>query len=504
MKNKKKSLAYLITLSENHILPGIMLLRTLRPMTCCRIVIVGNLKNQNTIQLLLDYNAEYINENEINMEGRFPEVTWDEKFREVGWYKQQFIKLCIDRFMAEETVIALDSEVFVFNNWDEKNFFNEHEQPLLLSWVPKKRKSDWDYMMYKGAAYVLQDVPQCKNIMTYANSDNYRRHISGVSIWSQKNIKTLWSILDKNNGIQRFKELFNGVQLSFSEMELYGLAAKYGLFENSTKVDIKDALLGWYDVHNDPQFNIFAKKSPMWSMCQNYQKYQSSFQYWSYMVSCCKHLQTKFPDQYYWSIEDEALLQFEYCDLAGIRYFNKYKYQLDYTEKKRFQTMFEALNILSNIESPVIVETGTLRDVTLGGGHSTYKFAEFAQRYDGRAHTVDINPQSIEFCKIATFQYQDIISYNAMDSVSYLQSFNDKIDFLYLDSFDSTPGHEEEAAQHQLEEIKAALPRLAKNCIILLDDAALPHGGKTRYSSTYLEDNGFKLLLDQYQKLYAR
>ena len=64
---------------------------------------------------------------------------------------------------------------------------------------------------------------------------------------------------------------------------------------------------------------------------------------------------------------------------------------------------------------------------------------------------------------------------------------------MYLDSFDSGPGFEEKAAQHQLKEIESIYEKLKKDTMILLDDAPNDlSGGKVKYSYKYLIDKNAK------------
>lgn len=498
-----KSLAYMITLSERHLLPCIMLLRTLRNLTDKRIVVVGNLESEQMIEFVKGYGVEYIDEDSLDMSGRLPEQPKQRKYREWGWYKQMFIRLCIDRFMDEEHIVVLDSEVFMFDNWDENRLFNEEGAPRVLSWVPQNRKSDWDYLMYRGSAYVLQDFPGCEDIMEYANSDSFRRHINGIVFWSTSNVRALWEQMEEYGGTKRLTELFDHVPLAFADHVFYGLAAERGVFDNAQKPEIYDGILGWYDVHQDPVFDAF-KENPMWSMCQSYFDYQDPVSYSNFMVSMCIRLKQKLSPLDYWTLEDESLLDLSYAGERSIKYFEKYRSQLDFTENKRFETMYRALELIDDCDKPVMVETGILRDPTIGGSHSTYKFGEYASRKNGRLHSCDISKEAVNFAQVASHQYSDNITYYCSDSVEFLDRFPDRIDFLYLDSFDSGPGQEEEASQHQLKEIQACFSKLSDHAVVLLDDAGIPEGGKTRYSCKYLEENGFRLEKDSCQKLYVR
>ena len=57
------------------------------------------------------------------------------------------------------------------------------------------------------------------------------------------------------------------------------------------------------------------------------------------------------------------------------------------------------------------------------------------------------------------------ISASQADSISFLSSYTKPVDVLYLDSLDTTePGH----AEHCLQELQAALPRLRRAASIFL------------------------------------
>lgn len=503
----KSKLSYLITVSKAHIVPAEMLLFTLTKKTSNPIVVVGNL-NESQISKIVSYGVKYIDENDINMSGRLPQVKWQEKYRGFGWYKQMFIRLSIDRFMSSDQVVILDSEVFVFDNWDEARLYDSKTgSPRMLYWIPKNRKPNWDYKMYKGAAYLLSFLPECEGIMEYADSNNYHRHISGVVLFSTKNVAKLWERLSEATDLNRnITVLFNDKKdLAFSDHDLYGLAVEYGVFDSVVPTEQFDNLLGWYDNHDDPVFNKF-KDGAMWSMCQNHSSYPNIKQYYGYMQKAAQKLKVSLPEtRAYWNKEDLPLINNKIGNLDNIEYFFKYSRQLDYTFRRRFITMLTSLRyIYENTNNPVIVEVGTLRDSTKGGGHSTYKFAEYCAKFGGELHTVDISKDALEFSKKATKEYMPWISYHNQDSSIFIENFNKKIDFLYLDGFDSTPGKEKEASRVQLQEIKRAIPKLSEKCVVLLDDADLPGGGKTGLSSKYLMNHGFKLVINDYQQLYIR
>ena len=295
--DKNKKLTYLITVSRKHLIPCSFLLRTLINKTNKKIILVGNLENKDRKNLLsFGENISYIDENDINLSDRFPNVKWKVKFREVGWYKQMFIRLSIDRFIDSDYVVILDSEVFVFDNWNENLFFQKNGNPRCFYWIPKIRKPAWDYRMYKGAAFLFQYLPEFKNVMKYANSNRFKRHISGVVLFSTKNIKYLWDQLEFKTDLQKnIDVLFNQtLDLAFCDHDFYGIAIDYGFFNKVVPTKLHNNLLGWYDNHDDPNFHKF-KQNAMWSMCQKYFEFPTISSYQNYMEKIALELDRKLP-----------------------------------------------------------------------------------------------------------------------------------------------------------------------------------------------------------------
>lgn len=502
------SLSYLITVSRAHLVPTQMLLHTLRRKTDAEIVVVGNLTGAEAATLEC-YNIRYIDEDNIDYKNRLPKVKWQRKHREFGWYKQQFIRLCIDSFMNTEQVVILDSEVFVLDNWDENRFYSSNGQPRCGFWIPQKRKPDWDYKMYRGAAYLLSFLPECKGIMDYANSNQMKRSITGVAVFSTRNVAKMWQLLEEKTDLHKnLDSLFNKEkELSFAEYVMYALAVEYGLFDDIVPTKLEEGLLGWYDNHTDPDFLKFQRDA-MWSMCQKYDTLKTTEEYYKYMNKIANKLGRQLPKALpYWNDPDRELIDHTYDNRKDVTYFKRYQKQLDdHPLRKRFATMYRALELLAceNLKNPVILEVGTLRDANKGGGHSTYKFGEFCSRFGGTLHTVDILPEAIAFSKKATRDFQPWIHYHVSDSTKFLKKFDGKVDLLYLDGFDSHQGQENAASKKQLEEIEVALSKLSDKAIVLLDDADLPEGGKVAFSSQFLLDRGFRREINAYQQLYTR
>ena len=118
---------------------------------------------------------------------------------------------------------------------------------------------------------------------------------------------------------------------------------------------------------------------------------------------------------------------------------------------------------------------------------STMIFSDYVKEVEGHMYSCDINNRSIVHAKKFAKKNLDFVTFVNDDSLKFLKSFNKKIDFLYLDSLD---GQMENANEHQLSEIKIALPKLKKNSLVLLDDK----GTKTKLSAKYLLENNYKIV----------
>ena len=101
------------------------------------------------------------------------------------------------------------------------------------------------------------------------------------------------------------------------------------------------------------------------------------------------------------------------------------------------------------------------------------------------------------------------IEYYVMSSEEFLDSGDGQIDFLYMDTGDMTPI--ENTAQLHLRESKLIVEKnlISDGGIILIDDVRSPvpkiisneqsDHGKAKYSIPYLQQNGFELVMDEYQ-----
>jgi hypothetical protein len=88
-------------------------------------------------------------------------------------------------------------------------------------------------------------------------------------------------------------------------------------------------------------------------------------------------------------------------------------------------------------------------------------------------------------------------------SSNFLNNYNGKIDFLYMDHMESS----EEACRQHLEDIKIVIEHdlMSADGIILVDDVGdnITHT-KGKYSIPYLIENGYEKLIHEYQVLLRR
>jgi len=104
------------------------------------------------------------------------------------------------------------------------------------------------------------------------------------------------------------------------------------------------------------------------------------------------------------------------------------------------------------------------------------------------------------------------IEYFVMSSEEFLSNGDGQIDFLYMDTGDVTPI--EPTAQLHLRESKILVEKnlISENGLILIDDVKNIQSksqdpsdyGKAKYSIPYLQENGFEVIMDEYQVLLRR
>ena len=174
----------------------------------------------------------------------------------------------------------------------------------------------------------------------------------------------------------------------------------------------------------------------------------------------------------------------------------------------RFSTFYLVLHMMHERNAKVLVETGCMRlqgkIAYTGDGGSTIIFGHWAQLHNAQLYTVDISDNNIHNAQELTKSYHENIHFFVSDSVQFLASFDKQIDFLYLDSFDFEENNPLPSQEHHLKEIQAAYDKLSPHAIIMIDDCALPHGGKGKLAIQFLLSKGWRIIAKHYQVVLIR
>lgn len=170
-------------------------------------------------------------------------------------------------------------------------------------------------------------------------------------------------------------------------------------------------------------------------------------------------------------------------------------------ETGRNNSFLKVIEILEEIynEPITIVETGCIRNVTeeskFGDGWSTLNWDYYAKKTNSKVYVVDINEGHLNQSK-KIVPPSEFVEYNQDDSVHYLETFDKKIDLLFVDSYDYCGDDEniKKCHNHSLNEIIAAWDKLNEHCFVLLDDvfSDVSWDGKGKLSIPYLLENGFE------------
>ncbi len=193
--------------------------------------------------------------------------------------------------------------------------------------------------------------------------------------------------------------------------------------------------------------------------------------------------------------------------------------------KRPYTFIKKALSLLLlKSDDPVIVEVGSMRQSCnhplneynhecCNDGHSSLLLAESAKEF----HTVDINMDCSKLTRTELKKHNLWEKSNVYcgDGLKFLNDFDKKIDFLYLDAWDvELPNH----AEQHLEAFKIAEPKLNNNAIILIDDTDVGFspekgyhndeealGGKGRLLIPFLlQNNNYEFVFKGRQTCFAK
>lgn len=219
-----------------------------------------------------------------------------------------------------------------------------------------------------------------------------------------------------------------------------------------------------------------------------------------------------------------------HSDELFIKYFGRVPKQRDVS----FKYCLERINQKECPSKKIVLELGTSRSFTDGRfpgcNLDDTKFWEpdnpekwdwsagcftkfFSELTDDNTHiiTVDLEKRHIERCKVMTQNKKDKITYivNTSENILNMSMLQEKsVSLLYLDTGDMTPI--EPTAQLHLREAKIIVERniLKDDGLILIDDVRnccpkengeTSDYGKAKYSIPYFLENGYKIVVDEYQ-----
>lgn len=179
--------------------------------------------------------------------------------------------------------------------------------------------------------------------------------------------------------------------------------------------------------------------------------------------------------------------------------------------RKRRDTFKYSLSLLDAIHAKIIIETGTSREGLHGAksnGAATIVFGKWAKLNNAFLHSVDISDASVAAAQkeVDRQELKTHVKIHLSDSLLFLKDFKEKVDFLYLDSYDYSADIEvqKKSQEHHLKEFIAIEEQLHSNSIVLIDDCDLPNGGKGKLVVEYMLERDWKIVMNEYQILLTR
>lgn len=146
-----------------------------------------------------------------------------------------------------------------------------------------------------------------------------------------------------------------------------------------------------------------------------------------------------------------------------------------------------------------IIETGCTREAKcFSDGNSTIMFDHFVNIYGGKVTTIDIDPNNCKLCDDLTSDKVNVICSDSVKALHALpiETDDNHIDMIYLDSFDLDIKNPHLSAMHHLKELTAILPKLRTQTLILIDDHITEVHGKGKYISDFFKDLGITRYID--------
>lgn len=195
--------------------------------------------------------------------------------------------------------------------------------------------------------------------------------------------------------------------------------------------------------------------------------------------------------------------------------FKKSLYPLlpkQYDFGKRRNMFRKTLQLLSERNAKVLIETGTARNGlknTKSDGASTMVFGSWALQNDARLYSIDHDNEAIAWAQKEAIglEIEDAIEFVNAESTAFLAHFEQSVDFIYLDSLDYDKRNKDQQVkcqEHHLREFAAIVVKLHDKSLVLIDDCALPGGGKGKLVIEYMLKRGWKVIAKGYQCLLGK
>jgi hypothetical protein len=131
-----------------------------------------------------------------------------------------------------------------------------------------------------------------------------------------------------------------------------------------------------------------------------------------------------------------------------------------------FKTLFKEM---AGLKNPYILESG----IASAGTQSTYLFNEYVRKYGGFFWSVDINQSLVDRHRGNMCPATQLV---CDDSVSFFKKWcgaHDRVDVIYLDSYDLDFYNPEPSANHGLAEYKSLIPVIKRDTLMLIDDTPI-------------------------------
>jgi len=207
------------------------------------------------------------------------------------------------------------------------------------------------------------------------------------------------------------------------------------------------------------------------------------------------------------------LVGFIHFGLKFIKHKSLYPFMpFKYNFRRRRDTFRKTLQLLEDRNAKIIVETGTSRkglNATKGDGAATIVFGKWAKQNNAKLYSVDISEVAVNESQneINSQDLNNYVSVHLGDSLDYLANFSESIDLLYLDSYDYSRTDKDiqiKSQEHHLKEFKLAEDKLHNNSIVLIDDCALPGGGKGKTVVDFMLKKDWQIVMNMYQILLVK